>query len=392
MQLNQLQRQVTQASQPESRGSKHMGNVTLQKFEGRDQNPIKFWSLFIQYCTLYRFTESETVGMFPLHVSSTVQDWFYLLEEGVRRNLQRLKEAFLERFQRRNLEYSLQHIKQNQSESVNDYINRILAQTSDSSVPEAILVSMIVGGLRPDLTAIVMPQVPKTHQQFLAAASTAEKTVQMTKAKPIENLTLQVANIASMEDRLSAMLTDKLSSSVAEISAIQAHNNNQSNGPYQRQNYQQRPKTTFQQRNYQRPSSSSCQGCAKSSQDGTSYSLPDVEGNPGSAKLLRPHPKSWKVLKEEAKSESHDETHVTYESYRVVKMNEVTLLLNVVVKFHNLQDIKCDNPNFELTTLIKYGPCVKCIYKCTECKFTSPCVNLFDEIQTSKRVDLTLES
>ncbi|XP_076079747.1 uncharacterized protein LOC143049869 [Mytilus galloprovincialis] len=262
-QLNQLQPVQPQASQPETRGSKHMGNVSLQKFEGGDQNPIKFWSLFIQYCTLYRFTESEIVGMFPLHVSNTVQDWFYSLEEGVRRNLQRLKEAFLERFQRRNLEYSLQHIKQHQSESVNDYINRILAQTSDSNVPEAILVSMLVGGLRPDLAAIVMPQVPKTHQQFLAAASIAEKTVQMTTAKPIENLTLQVANIASMEDRLSAMLTDKLSSSVAEMSAIQAHNNNQSNGPYQRQNYQQRPKTTFQQRNYQRPQSSSCQGCGR---------------------------------------------------------------------------------------------------------------------------------
>ncbi|CAG2241844.1 unnamed protein product [Mytilus edulis] len=108
-----------------------------------------------------------------------------------------------------------------------------------------------------------MPQVPKTHQQFLDAASIAEKTVQMTTAKPIENLTLQVANIASIEDRLSTMLTDKLSSSVAEMSAIQAHNNNQSNGPYQRQNYQQRPKTNFQQRNYQRPPSSSCQGCGR---------------------------------------------------------------------------------------------------------------------------------
>ncbi|VDH96467.1 Hypothetical predicted protein [Mytilus galloprovincialis] len=31
MQLNQLQPQVPQASQPESRGPKHMGNVTLQR-------------------------------------------------------------------------------------------------------------------------------------------------------------------------------------------------------------------------------------------------------------------------------------------------------------------------------------------------------------------------
>ncbi|CAC5416210.1 unnamed protein product [Mytilus coruscus] len=62
-----------------------------------------------------------------------------------------------------------------------------------------------------------------------------------------------------MEDRLSAMLTNKLNSSVAEMSAIQANNNNQSNGPFQR--YQQRPKTNFQQQNYQRPPVSSCHGC-----------------------------------------------------------------------------------------------------------------------------------
>ncbi|CAC5362590.1 unnamed protein product [Mytilus coruscus] len=202
------------------------------------------------------------VNVFPLYVTSTVQDWFFSLEEGARRNLQSLKEAFLERFQRRNLDYSLQNIKQQQSEAVDDYINRILAQTADSKVPEAILVGMMVGGLRPDLAAIVMPQAPKTHQQFLAAATIAEKTVQMTTTKLIENLTVQIANIASMEDRLSAMLTDKLNSSVAEMSALQVNNNSQTNRPYQRQQYQQRPHSTYrQQQNYQRPPVSSCQGC-----------------------------------------------------------------------------------------------------------------------------------
>ncbi|CAC5362552.1 unnamed protein product [Mytilus coruscus] len=66
-----------------------------------------------------------------------------------------------------------------------------------------------------------------------------------------------------MEDRLSAMLTDKLNSSVAEMSAIKAHNNYQSNGPFQKQRYQQRPKTNFQQQSYQRPPVSSCQGCGR---------------------------------------------------------------------------------------------------------------------------------
>ncbi|CAC5390632.1 unnamed protein product [Mytilus coruscus] len=197
-----------------------------------------------------------------MYVTITVQDWFFFLEEGVRQNIHRLKEAFLERFQRRNLEYSLQNIKQQASEAVDDYINRILAQTADSKVPEAIMVGMMVGGLRPDLVAIVIPQVPKTHQQFLAAATIAEKTVQMTTANPIENLTVQVVNIASMEDRLSAMLTEKLSNNIAEMSALQI--NSQSNRPYQsqRQPFQQKPQTTYrQQQNYQRPPVSSCQGC-----------------------------------------------------------------------------------------------------------------------------------
>ncbi|CAC5406595.1 unnamed protein product [Mytilus coruscus] len=30
-------------------------------------------------------------------------------------------------------------------------------------------------------------------------------------------------------------------------------------------------------------------------------------------------------------------------------MKKITLLINVVVNLHNLQDIKCENPNFELT-------------------------------------------
>ncbi|CAC5381722.1 unnamed protein product [Mytilus coruscus] len=63
-------------------------------------------------------------------------------------------------------------------------------------------------------------------------------------------------------------------------------------------------------------------------------------------------------------------------------MKKITLLMNVVFNLHTLQDIKCDNPHFELTKEIKYGSCVKCVYKCIRCKFTSPRVNLYDEIKT----------
>ena len=122
-----------------------------------------------------------------------------------------MKAAFFERFQRRNIEYDPHNIKQLESETVDDYLVRIQTQTRDSGVPE----SLLVGGLRPDLPAIVMPQLPKTLQQLRSAPTIAEKTVAITSTKPIAQLTAQVANMVSMEDRIMHMLTDKLNASVA---------------------------------------------------------------------------------------------------------------------------------------------------------------------------------
>ena len=117
-----------------------------------------------------------------------------------------MKAAFFERFQRRNIEYDPHNIKQLESETVDDYLVRIQTQTRDSGVPE----SLLVGGLRPDL-----PQLPKTLQQLRSAPTIAEKTVAITSTKPIAQLTAQVANMVSMEDRIMHMLTDKLNASVA---------------------------------------------------------------------------------------------------------------------------------------------------------------------------------
>jgi hypothetical protein len=97
------------------------------------------------------------------------------------------------------------NIKQLESETVDDYLVRIQTQTCDSGVPESLLVGIMVGGLRPDLAAIVMPQLPKTLQQLRSAPTIAEKTVAITSSKPIAQLTAQVANMAH---RLTFQLLD----------------------------------------------------------------------------------------------------------------------------------------------------------------------------------------
>ena len=69
----------------------------------------------------------------------------------------------------------------------------------------------------------MIPQLPKTLPQLRSAATIAEKTVAITSTKPIAQLTAQVANTASMEDRIMHMLTDKLNANVAAMSDLHAN-------------------------------------------------------------------------------------------------------------------------------------------------------------------------
>ena len=95
-------------------------------------------------------------------------EWYGTLAESVKSNLQELKEAFIQRYRKGNIEYTLTDIKQGLTESREDYINRIIRESRDSGVPENILVGMMV--------VIVMPQTPKSIQHLRSIAAVADKT------------------------------------------------------------------------------------------------------------------------------------------------------------------------------------------------------------------------
>ena len=133
-------------------------------------------------------TDQQTACSFPFHVSEATKEWYGSLGQEIKSSLQRLKDAFLERFKKTNVEYSLNNIKQETTESTDDYIRRMRNIPRDSGVPENVLVGMMVGGLRPDVMAIVMPQLPKTIQHFRSASTIAEKTIAMTSNKPLAAL------------------------------------------------------------------------------------------------------------------------------------------------------------------------------------------------------------
>ena len=203
---------------------KPIGNVKLQLFDGKSQSPIQWWTLFLQYCSLLGRPDTDIVRYFPFHLSQQVADWYGTLEEATKTNLIRLREAFFQRYRRNHIEYTLTDIKQTNTESTDDFINRVIRETRDSGVPENILVGMMAGGLRPDLAGIVMPQTPRTIQQLRSIATVAQKTIAVTNNKPIEQLSAQVSNLTQMEDRLMEALSNKLSAAVQTMSTSKNHN------------------------------------------------------------------------------------------------------------------------------------------------------------------------
>ena len=53
---------------------------------------------------------------------------------------------------------------------MDDYVHRINDETRESGVPESILTGLLVGGLRPDLVTIVIPQLPTKHiHEFISS-------------------------------------------------------------------------------------------------------------------------------------------------------------------------------------------------------------------------------
>ncbi|CAG2196219.1 unnamed protein product [Mytilus edulis] len=198
--------------------SRLRGNVKLQPFDGKSQSPMQWWTLFIQYCTLTGRPDADIVKYFPFHISQLVAEWYGTLAESVKSNLQELKEAFIQRYRKGNIEYTLTDIKQGPTELTEDYINRIIRESRDSGVPENILVWMMAGGLRSDLAGIVMPQTPKSIQHLRSIAAVADKTLAVTTNKPLEQLSAQVANLSQMEDRLMDALSSKLNAAVQSIS------------------------------------------------------------------------------------------------------------------------------------------------------------------------------
>jgi hypothetical protein len=144
-------------------------------------------SIFFQWTNLYDLPDHKVIDVFPFHLEENAKIWYDALPYEDKTNSNTIKILFQERFREpdNSLDLSVLQMKQNITESVSDYLSRIIKTASIKSIPDKILLSVALNCLRSDIKPFVVTQNPKTMEEIRQTAILAEKS------QPIQTTTLE---------------------------------------------------------------------------------------------------------------------------------------------------------------------------------------------------------
>lgn len=169
-----VQSQISTPTPPPPRA-----NINLEKYDGKT-SAIQFWTQFMTFISIMNVPLDAAHIYFSFYLKDTAKDWYFQLAPVVQNSLSELKSAFLARFKpQAPFSLGLVNITQQNTESVDQYISRIRKLSTDSTMPEDCLTTMIMKGLKPAIRNIVMPHFPQTIDDLWTKSAIAEMTVLM---------------------------------------------------------------------------------------------------------------------------------------------------------------------------------------------------------------------
>ncbi|XP_062574148.1 uncharacterized protein LOC134235987 [Saccostrea cucullata] len=157
-----------------AQGSSSFPKVRLEKFNGK-VSVVQWWYKFITFINLQKLTEEVAINTLPFYLEGAAESWFYALDGAVKSSLESIRRALHNRFQpssRHNLQ--LMDVKQKDQESVEDFMHRVTSMTNDRSVDQDWLITVIINGLKPDISADVVKDDPHSLEQLRNCACRAE--------------------------------------------------------------------------------------------------------------------------------------------------------------------------------------------------------------------------
>ncbi|XP_052690191.1 uncharacterized protein LOC128168126 isoform X1 [Crassostrea angulata] len=175
-------------------------NIKLDKFKGDGSQDVNAWfTNFGQWAKFHDLPDSKIIDAFPFYLEGHAKIWYDSLSPEQKVNPATLTNLFQERFKELEnfLDLSVLQMKQKGTEPVGEFLSRLVSLASIKNIPEKVLLSVAMNGLRSDIKTYVVTQNPKTMEQLRQIAILAEKSQpsQITTLETYETLLSEIKNL-----------------------------------------------------------------------------------------------------------------------------------------------------------------------------------------------------
>ena len=205
-------------------GKKFHSIIRLDPFNGDIDSSFTFWlNKYEKFCDLNNITELERLNVFPFYLTSSALIYYNELPPQIKSNYTALKDALKERFESdsRYIDFSILSAKQESSETVESYLNRICKLASDKNIPERVLISICLNGLKPSLRKSVLLSQPKHFSELTKLARLAETSEKGLMNSIESSYEILIDQIKDLKTQISTPKQDNTINAVNEVNRYQ---------------------------------------------------------------------------------------------------------------------------------------------------------------------------
>ena len=196
----------------------------MDPFSGNTDTSFTYWlNKYEKFCDLNNITEADRFNVMPFYLTSSALIYYNELPQHIKSNYTALKDALKEKFESdsRYIDFSILSAKQESSESVESYLNRICKLASDKNVPERLLISICLNGLKPSLRKSVFLSQPKHFSELTKLARLAETSEKGLMNSIESSYEIFIDQIKNLKTQVSAQKQEKTVNELEEVNRYQ---------------------------------------------------------------------------------------------------------------------------------------------------------------------------
>lgn len=152
------------------------------------------------FLSLQKLSEAVAFDTMPFCLTGTGESWFYSLDTNIKSSFESIRQAIHNRFKPSTRQLQPMDVKQKEAERVEDFIHRVTSLTTDRTVDQGWLLTVIMNGLKPELSAEVIKADPQTLEDLRDVAARAEVAEQCRTTTPALQESTNIALLNALQE------------------------------------------------------------------------------------------------------------------------------------------------------------------------------------------------